>query len=250
MSVKKIFFHLVIAIMLLFFSSTFVFSYAWTVSKKTLMISFPGANPGLDPTGLLEESYRALSPLINHTQFTLEFPDAELIKGIEKVLSTMDNVIFVVHLDLPVYLRRLSPPEEIALESYSADVLKLIDISANKLAKIIKDYHKNNPDAMILAVSSAMGGEVLMRVLKNNANEIDSIVLYYPTMAMVKDEQFTKLFIERGYNKENFRIIAYDDDPTIPYIEKMYNDKHFDANFVVIKMADEAQGDPEWYLEK
>src|SRR3989338_5116740 len=249
MSDKKLFAQFVMLLAIFFAALPVGRLQATELPARMLLISFPGAHPGLDPTGLLEQGYKEFSPFVNHTQFTLNFPDAELIKGIEKILSEINRVIFVVRTDFPLGLRQVSPPEEIARKEYRADVLKLLDVTAQKVAGIVKDYRKKYTDAFIMAITSAAGGEVLMRVLKRSVHEINYIVLYYPTMAMVLDRQFAGLFASKGYNKDSLKIVAYDGDPTISRINKMLDDKNFDATFYIIITPEDAKGRPEWAVE-
>jgi len=190
---------------------------------KSLDLVFIGANSGLNPIDLVKTTYvnEEIKPFVVNMEFSNDFPTLEETTGLEKVLAAIDQVILVIHTRYPKAMLQLNPVQEIAQEDYPADALEIFDSTAKKITTIIKNYHKINPNAAILATASGTGGEILLRTLKNNVNEIDTMILYYPTMAMVKNSTLADTLKDNGYNQEKVIVVAYNGDPTIPKLEKL-----------------------------
>jgi len=205
----------------------FIFSLGalYADGPRSIYIVIPGATRGLDPTSLLKDpavkqviqEIEIFSPNGSAFPFKHSQPDPEspfdLYKG--------EETVFKITIHYPKELQDIEPVKEIAQESYSDEARGFMSAAAATAVDIVSGFRNRNSQGTIQIIGVGMSGEAVIEAVGRNAALFDKITLMFPTMAMVKEGRLLGVLKDRGYTKERVAVIAYEGDPTIPFLEKL-----------------------------
>ncbi len=96
--------------------------------------------------------------------------------------------------------------------------------AAGDIVKIAQDFQEKYPNIRFMATGMGVGSDIIIQAIDQGLPDLERIILWYPTLALLKNSEFVWTLRWGLYDKENVTVITLRTDPTMPELSQLHRD--------------------------